>query len=422
MKRIFKYFCLAFIPAGAIFAVSGCNDAKLKPIENAAYIAEAYNASSVILNIANDEVAQTTLTARLGSKAASDLSFTFEVAPEVLTHYNELNGTSYVNMPESAYSFSEKTVGIAVDQVSASPVQVEMSYNDEMKESGVTYAIPVRLICTGGDMMVMESKAEFVLVCNWSRIMPVPVFNSEFVETFNRQKLNRVMFDVGENVEFSQYTFEFMMYVYKFSESANPFMIAALDNGALANRMALRFETYNNEWPNNRLLMMTIARPGVNSTVRNQAGVWQHIAITFDGSVTRLYIDGAEAGSKNAAPANPPLKFSYFSLLPQPVNFGVDHEAATISFREVRLWNVARSASQLANNMTSVDPASEGLVGYWRMDEGKGFTFADATGNGHEGRCEYSDAGDLSLNNWKVNYGDATGLEWVQDYTNMNDR
>ena len=164
---------------------------------------------------------------------------------------------------------------------------------------------------------------------------------------------------------------------------------------------------------------MTIARPGVIATVTNEAKVWQHIAVTFDGNTTRLYINGNDVGSKQAAAS--PITFSYFSLLPQPMNFASAYSASLISFREVRLWSVARSASQLANNMNSVDPKSEGLVGYWKMDEGSGYTFNDATGNGHTGMCEYSDAGDLSLTNWKVNYGPATGLEWVEDFTHMEE-
>lgn len=33
--------------------------------------------------------------------------------------------------------------------------------------------------------------------------------------------------------------------------------------------------------------------------------------------------------------------------------------------------------------MTTTSAKSEGLVGYWRMNDGKGKTFEDCTGNGH---------------------------------------
>ena len=35
---------------------------------------------------------------------------------------------------------------------------------------------------------------------------------------------------------------------------------------------------------------------------------------------------------------------------------------------EVRLWNVARTANQIRENMLSVDPASAGLLAYYKLD------------------------------------------------------
>ena len=67
----------------------------------------------------------------------------------------------------------------------------------------------------------------------------------------------------------------------------------------------------------------------------------------------------------------------------------------------MRLWNVARTSTQLKNNVNNVDPKSEGLLGYWKMNEGHGYTFEDATGNGNTAECP------------------ATGLEWAPDMDNM---
>ncbi len=45
---------------------------------------------------------------------------------------------------------------------------------------------------------------------------------------------------------------------------------------------------------------------------------------------------------------------------------------------EMRIWNIARSASDIASTLCSVDAKSEGLVGYWKMNEGEGHIFHDA--------------------------------------------
>ena len=412
-KLIMNLACKSLMAGLVLAAAAGCNDAEFQPIDNAAYIAEAYGATSTLLSFSNDEGAQTTLTARLGDRAESEVAFRFEVAPEVLARYNELNGTSYVQLPEGNYSFSSEPVSIAVGETSAAPLQVEiLPYSDEMKESGITYALPVKLYSVDGNMQVLADNSEFLLICNWQRIVPAPVFNAEYAASGDPSKKNRVMFDMGEETTYTAYTFEFLMYMDEFSTTNNQ-MIVGLEGTSrtLANRMWVRFE--NND-PKKWMQINTMVKPAADATTPNQAKTWQHVAITFDGSKTRLYLDGTEVASKDAP--NPSINFRYYSLLPQPYYF-----TQTISFREVRLWNVARTAAQLANNATSVDPKSEGLLGYWKMDEGSGYTFNDATGNGHLGTCEYSEAKDIGAKDWvTAASGPATGLKWVENSKEMD--
>ena len=50
---------------------------------------------------------------------------------------------------------------------------------------------------------------------------------------------------------------------------------------------------------------------------------------------------------------------------------------------EVRIWNVARTESQIQNTMNTIlspeyySTSDSGLVGYWRLDEGTGQTAED---------------------------------------------
>lgn len=416
MKKIVMNLACRGLMAGLLMAAAaGCNDAEFQPIDNAAYIAEAYDATSTLLSFSNDEGAQTTLTARLGDRAASEVSFRFEVDPEVLTRYNSLNGTSYAQLPDGSYNLPADPVSIAAGEASAAPLQVEiLPYSDEMKESGVTYALPVRLCSVDGNMRTLTDNSQFLVICNWQRIVPAPVFNTEFVETGDRSKKNRIMFDMGdEDINFTAYTFEFLMYMEDFSTTNNQ-MLVGLEGSSrtLANRMWVRFE---NNSPKKWMQINSMVKPAVDATTPNQAETWQHVAVVFDGSKMHLYLDGVEVATKDAPNAS--INFRYFSLLPQPSYF-----TQTISFREVRLWNVARTAAQLTNNASSVDPKSEGLLGYWKMDEGSGYTFNDATGNGHLGTCQYSTAQDIGLADWPETFtGPATGLKWVENSEKMDE-
>ena len=53
---------------------------------------------------------------------------------------------------------------------------------------------------------------------------------------------------------------------------------------------------------------------------------------------------------------------------------------------ECRIWNRVLSAEELAEQRIRpyyVDPKSDGLVAYWKFNEGSGSTIIDRTGNGN---------------------------------------
>lgn len=88
-------------------------------------------------------------------------------------------------------------------------------------------------------------------------------------------------------------------------------------------------------------------------------GVWKHVAVTYDGSQVKLYVDGVLASS---APYS------------QSLVAGSDGFYVGSSFHglldEVRLWDIARTQEQLQTYMESTVLGTEpGLRGYWPLDE-----------------------------------------------------
>ncbi|MDD4193046.1 MAG: hypothetical protein PHI28_17055, partial [Mangrovibacterium sp.] len=51
---------------------------------------------------------------------------------------------------------------------------------------------------------------------------------------------------------------------------------------------------------------------------------------------------------------------------------------------EIRLWNRPLTTGELQLGICGVDPQSNGLVAYWKLNEGEGNIFKDATGNGFD--------------------------------------
>lgn len=126
-----------------------------------------------------------------------------------------------------------------------------------------------------------------------------------------------------------------------------------------------------------------------NSNMKVNLNEWTHIAVTFGEGTVKVFINGEEKGSTTTD-------------VPASVNFGIAHndEQGTRITRcfwvgysyekvrdfrgmmsELRIWNRTLTASELAEEARryDVDPKADGLVTYWKCDEGQGDVIKDYT-------------------------------------------
>ena len=107
-------------------------------------------------------------------------------------------------------------------------------------------------------------------------------------------------------------------------------------------------------------------------------GTWVHLAFVSDTS-TRLYVNGALQDT-NAATISLPLG----QLGSDISNRYYNHLKGSID--EVRVWNIARSQSQIQANLgRSLVTPQNNLIAYWHFDEGSGTTTTDSSGQGRTG-------------------------------------
>ncbi|WP_418990881.1 LamG-like jellyroll fold domain-containing protein [Alistipes sp.] len=134
-----------------------------------------------------------------------------------------------------------------------------------------------------------------------------------------------------------------------------------------------------------------------NADMKVPVNEWTHVAVTFGDGMVKVFINGVEKGSTTTD-------------VPAKVNFGVAHNdeqapsgqqitrcfwvgysyESARDFRgmmsELRIWNRALSATELAEEgrRYDVDPNSNGLVTYWKFDEGQGDVVKDHTAYGND--------------------------------------
>jgi len=142
---------------------------------------------------------------------------------------------------------------------------------------------------------------------------------------------------------------------------------------------------------------------GVNSTTVLVAPTampvqaWTHAAATFSGGIAHLFVNGTEV---TQGPMDEPANSA------KPLSLG--REGPPLASRyfdgrldEIRIWNVARTQSQIMSTMSTVISApAAGLIGYWRLDEGTGQTIHDLSGSGNDGLLGGSVAADASDPTW----------------------
>lgn len=112
---------------------------------------------------------------------------------------------------------------------------------------------------------------------------------------------------------------------------------------------------------------------------------WTHVAVTVDGSVTRLLVNGTVVATRENSPAIASAAATPFGVgsVFDPNGQGVPGEADVLMARQLRVWSVARTAEQITAAMTETLPNSPvGLVALWPLDESGGLTARDISGAG----------------------------------------
>ncbi len=121
---------------------------------------------------------------------------------------------------------------------------------------------------------------------------------------------------------------------------------------------------------------------------------WQHVAVIYNGTTAKLYVDGEEKASSN-------LSNNILSST-QPLNIGrstgdPSGRMLVAKLDELRIWGDARTQTEIVDNMNrEITGTEQDLVAYYRFNEGSGQVVNDATGtnDGILGSGTLSDSAD----------------------------
>lgn len=388
INKIIGTFCLAL----SIPLLNGCDNAKNKPLTDALYISESGTTASS-LTIDDEKGASGSITVKSASPALKDIKVELGASQEALDIYNTKHGTSLVLLPEDMYTLSSTNVTIKTGAITSEKVEIFFKpFSQEMKDSGIKYALPISILSSSEPgILILDAKKTAVYAC-------------DLVIVTKALKFGR--YDYGRpamrsNYDLSNWSIEMRI---KASHIEQAWNNQAFIQVAAATQNANEGDGFiYGRFEGDMLQFKVNGHDGFNgNNFTPKSKTWYHIALVCENGTLYLYIDGTLNNTLSDVKFQTRAHFDKdaftFSLVSQ-------WRKADITMHEVRFWTKAISATQIKNNMFSVDATTDGLEAYWKMNEGKGTVLNDATGHGNQANI-ITEGGDSDIEWFEVRSDD----------------
>lgn len=366
--KIFRYSLLT-IALGA-FALSACTEGdKFDYHKNLAYMTGT-ETSPLVKFVVEDTPATYPVTVSLADKVSEDVTVKLSMDNTLIDQYNKENKTSYYPVPASAIKAGNMDVVIKAGRASSTSADVSIISTDEFID-GRVYVIPVTIKEIGGGLDALKPSETIFL-----RISRVINFNS--LDISNTNMYSNYIAPDALAVNLPNYTYEIKCYINAWHET--PERISRLCSFTAKDESNSNMLRFGENGQDLNSLQWVSPIGSIVSTTRFTPGRWYTISLTHDGSKFTMYVDGVKdcemQGSANCT-------FQRFEMGMSWENYPAK-QYFNGRIAEARVWNRALTTGELQLGICGVDVATEGLIAYWKFDEGTGSIFKDATKHGYD--------------------------------------
>lgn len=258
---------------------------------------------------------------------------------EQLGRFNSKNHTEYSLLPTEMYSVSKE---VEFEPMATSQT-LDITLRNVKFESGVTYALPVRI--AGGDVPCIEGEKEVLIVLE------------------QRIKTKCLMMrgsEIGsgdmwpEGLAVTQWTFEVMINRDAYSE--NNQSIGGTKQLANSDPMDEIFTRFGDVTIDPNQLQIKTGSSQIDVSKEKfeaKVNTWYMLAFVYDGKKTYVYVNGELVAEQE-------IREGEYTLT------GFWLGGANDYIREYRFWKIARNSKQLSDYAWKmVDPTDENLIAYY---------------------------------------------------------
>lgn len=365
-KYLLKY--LAFYAIAML--LNSCNVNEDKLLESKVYFE---NKEYKLEVLDNQESMAYDLQARISSMSSSATEVSYEIADaSAVEKYNTKNGTTYEAFDPSHASLSSDVATIPGGEVYTNKTILTLS-NLKSVEEGKPYLLPVRI--KSASLSIIEgTDITYFIISKPIRVTKVCKFTSHYVKV-----------PIPPASPFKSVTYEALIYIDGLRDN-NTIMGC---EGVLIFRIGdLALPGGHNDW------IQIAGNKQYHSTQTFGKGQWYHVAFTYDqpSGKTVIYINGAKAAESTWDTPSFDLSTAAGGFfIGKVAGFMWGERPFNGAMGEVRLWNIARTENQIKQNMLSVDPKSDGLYAYYKLNgtdqlqKGGKWYVTDASGHEMDG-------------------------------------
>jgi hypothetical protein len=325
------------------------------------------------------------VTATATYRATEDMQVGFALDTAAVASYNKEHNTTYYAVPAGAIDISNLETVIKAGSSTSSAVSVKVISTSPLVD-GRSYLIPLTIkSVSGGGMGVLESgRTVFLRIARIISFPALAMNNAQAGTTGTpgtRGRFNATyLFNPTNAVSLPNFTFEIKNLVYDYrggDGNSNPQPIQTLmswSDQTEATSIGLRYGELGN--PGNSLQL--IGALGSAFAYNFSANQWYTISLAYDGAKLIMYVDGNKAAEVTGSAV---MQFSRVSF---GQNWGGYDTRQYFNGRiaECRVWTRALTASEIKLNLCGADPNANGLLAYWKLNEGIGSTFYNSSKEG----------------------------------------
>lgn len=374
----FKLFSIAAFALAAL-AMAGCQneDPNDTHFDNKLYISASNFTDAMLIK---SDVAQyeRTITVGIAKPETHDIDIVFGVDDHLVETYREAYyDPEAVLLPEEHWEIPETNTRIEAGNVKSAPVTVNF-LNTNKLDRNAHYVLPVTLRSVTGIDVLSSAKTVYYIFKAGALINVVADIEKNYC---------RVTWKNPAPVKnLTQVTMEALVRARYFSRSGSDSEIVTVMG--IEGYYLIRCGDSNGS---GQIQVATSSGnfPGSDPAKVLPANTWLHIALTHDLSTGdyAIYVNGVKKSSGVSRLGS--LDLTRSGSDNAGFNIGRswnDNRWWPGEIGEVRIWNRVLSEEEInaKDHFYMVDPASEGLVAYWKFDDAAGEIIKDHTANGND--------------------------------------